>query len=64
MKETWFIAGVSPGFGRIWAEAALMSGDNVAATAHKSAGPNRQYKERENDKHTSGNFIWSNFDHR
>jgi hypothetical protein len=40
MKETWFIAGVSPGFGRIWAEAALMSGDNVAATAHKSAGPN------------------------
>ncbi|WP_375479956.1 oxidoreductase [uncultured Nostoc sp.] len=33
MKKTWFITGASRGFGRIWAEAALKRGDNVAATA-------------------------------
>ena len=33
MKKTWFITGASRGFGRIWAEAALERGDNVAATA-------------------------------
>ena len=32
MKKTWFITGASRGFGRIWAEAALMRGDRVAAT--------------------------------
>lgn len=31
--KTWFITGVSRGFGRIWAEAALDRGDRVAATA-------------------------------
>jgi NADP-dependent 3-hydroxy acid dehydrogenase YdfG len=35
--KTWLITGASRGFGRIWAEAALMSGDKVAATARKSA---------------------------
>ncbi len=35
MKKTWFITGASRGFGRIWAEAALTRGDNVAATARK-----------------------------
>ncbi|HUB19283.1 MAG TPA: SDR family NAD(P)-dependent oxidoreductase [Acidobacteriaceae bacterium] len=33
MKKTWFITGASRGFGRIWAEAALSRGDQVAATA-------------------------------
>ena len=33
MKKTWFITGASRGFGRIWAEAALARGDNIAATA-------------------------------
>ncbi|MBN9389966.1 MAG: SDR family oxidoreductase [Chloroflexi bacterium] len=33
MSKTWFITGVSRGFGREWAEAALERGDNVAATA-------------------------------
>ena len=37
MKKTWFITGASRGFGRIWAEAALMRGDQVAATARKLA---------------------------
>lgn len=37
MKKTWFITGASRGFGRIWAEAALTRGDNVAATARKLA---------------------------
>ena len=33
MTKTWFITGTSRGFGRIWAEAALERGDQVAATA-------------------------------
>lgn len=37
MKKTWFITGASRGFGRIWAEAALMRGDQVTATARKLA---------------------------
>ena len=32
-NKIWFITGVSRGFGRIWAEAALDRGDKVAATA-------------------------------
>jgi NAD(P)-dependent dehydrogenase (short-subunit alcohol dehydrogenase family) len=35
--KIWFITGASRGFGRIWAEAALLRGDKVAATARKSA---------------------------
>jgi NADP-dependent 3-hydroxy acid dehydrogenase YdfG len=35
MKKTWFITGASRGFGRIWAEAALTRGDQVAVTARK-----------------------------
>jgi NAD(P)-dependent dehydrogenase (short-subunit alcohol dehydrogenase family) len=31
--KVWFITGASKGFGRVWAEAALARGDNVAATA-------------------------------
>ena len=31
--KVWFITGTSKGFGRIWAEAALARGDQVAATA-------------------------------
>ena len=31
--KVWFITGASRGFGRVWAEAALDRGDNVAATA-------------------------------
>jgi len=37
MKKTWFITGASRGFGRIWAEAALSRGDQVAATARRLA---------------------------
>src|SRR5579862_8391566 len=37
MKKTWLITGASRGFGRIWAEAALMRGDQVVATARKLA---------------------------
>lgn len=33
MTKVWFITGSSKGFGRIWAEAALARGDQVAATA-------------------------------
>jgi len=33
MAKIWFITGVSRGFGRLWAEAALARGDSVAATA-------------------------------
>lgn len=33
MPKIWFITGVSRGFGRLWAEAALERGDRVAATA-------------------------------
>ncbi|HEY0253985.1 MAG TPA: SDR family oxidoreductase [Kofleriaceae bacterium] len=41
MAKTWFITGVSRGFGRLWAEAALERGDRVAATARdvKSLAP-------------------------
>ena len=35
--KIWFITGASRGFGRIWAEAALMRGDKVAATARTLA---------------------------
>lgn len=38
MKKTWFMTGASRGLGRIWAEAALMRGDQVTATARKLAG--------------------------
>ncbi|RFZ92646.1 SDR family NAD(P)-dependent oxidoreductase [Mucilaginibacter conchicola] len=34
-NKVWFITGASRGFGRVWAEAALKRGDNVAATARK-----------------------------
>ena len=37
MKKTWLITGASRGFGRVWAEAALGRGDNVAATARNAA---------------------------
>jgi NAD(P)-dependent dehydrogenase (short-subunit alcohol dehydrogenase family) len=33
--KVWFITGASRGFGRVWADAALMRGDKVAATARK-----------------------------
>jgi len=32
-EKVWFITGASRGFGRVWAEAALKRGDQVAATA-------------------------------
>ncbi len=35
--KTWFITGASRGFGRVWAEAALGRGDQVAATARDVA---------------------------
>jgi NAD(P)-dependent dehydrogenase (short-subunit alcohol dehydrogenase family) len=35
--KVWFITGTSKGFGRIWAEAALARGDQVAATARDVA---------------------------
>jgi NAD(P)-dependent dehydrogenase (short-subunit alcohol dehydrogenase family) len=35
--RTWFITGASRGFGRVWAEAALERGDNVAATARDTS---------------------------
>lgn len=37
MKKTWLITGASRGFGRIWAEAALQRGDQVAVTARELA---------------------------
>jgi len=37
MAKTILITGASKGFGRIWAEAALERGDNVAATARNTA---------------------------
>lgn len=37
MRKVWFITGASRGFGRIWAEAALSRGDQVAATARTLA---------------------------
>jgi NADP-dependent 3-hydroxy acid dehydrogenase YdfG len=33
--KVWFITGASRGFGRVWAEAALVRGDKVAVTARK-----------------------------
>jgi NAD(P)-dependent dehydrogenase (short-subunit alcohol dehydrogenase family) len=36
-SKIWFITGASRGFGRIWAEAALLRGDKVAATARTLA---------------------------
>ena len=36
-SKIWLITGASRGFGRIWAEAALTRGDNVAATARTLA---------------------------
>jgi NAD(P)-dependent dehydrogenase (short-subunit alcohol dehydrogenase family) len=40
-NKVWFITGTSRGFGRVWAEAALARGDQVAATARdlKSLAP-------------------------
>jgi NAD(P)-dependent dehydrogenase (short-subunit alcohol dehydrogenase family) len=37
MGKVWFITGASRGFGRLWAEAALERGDQVAATARDLA---------------------------
>ena len=37
-NKIWFITGASRGFGRIWTEAALERGDQVAATARKLSG--------------------------
>ncbi len=37
MKKTWFLTGASRGFGRVWAEAILQRGDQVAATARDVA---------------------------
>jgi NAD(P)-dependent dehydrogenase (short-subunit alcohol dehydrogenase family) len=34
-SKVWFITGTSKGFGRVWAEAALVRGDRVAATARQ-----------------------------
>lgn len=41
LNKVWFITGTSKGFGRVWAEAALARGDQVAATARdvKSLAP-------------------------
>ena len=36
-KKTWFITGASRGFGRIWTEAILQRGDQVAATARDAS---------------------------
>src|ERR1700677_5089714 len=33
VSKVWFITGTSKGFGRVWAQAALARGDQVAATA-------------------------------
>ena len=35
-QKVWFITGTSKGFGRVWAEAALARGDQVAATARNT----------------------------
>ncbi len=37
MSKVWFITGASRGFGRVWAEAAAVRGDKVAATARDVA---------------------------
>lgn len=47
MKKTVFITGVSKGFGRLWTEALLKRGDNVAATSRDTKVLNdlaEQYK--------------------
>jgi NADP-dependent 3-hydroxy acid dehydrogenase YdfG len=36
-SKVWFITGVSRGFGRLWALAALERGDRVAATARDTS---------------------------
>ncbi|WP_264992737.1 SDR family NAD(P)-dependent oxidoreductase, partial [Mycobacterium montefiorense] len=36
-SKVWFITGVSRGFGRLWALAALERGDKVAATARDTS---------------------------
>lgn len=38
MSKTIFITGASRGFGKLWAEAFLKRGDNVAATSRNSSG--------------------------
>jgi NAD(P)-dependent dehydrogenase (short-subunit alcohol dehydrogenase family) len=37
MPKVWFITGTSKGFGRVWAQAALERGDQVAATARDAS---------------------------
>jgi NAD(P)-dependent dehydrogenase (short-subunit alcohol dehydrogenase family) len=37
MPKVWFITGTSKGFGRVWAQAALERGDQVAATARDTS---------------------------
>lgn len=49
MQKTWFITGTSKGFGRVWAEAALQRGDQVAATA-RHPDSLRDLKETYGDK--------------
>ncbi|WP_121812084.1 SDR family NAD(P)-dependent oxidoreductase [Mucilaginibacter kameinonensis] len=49
MKKTVFITGVSTGFGKLWTEALLKRGDNVAATSRNAealADMAEQYKEQ------------------
>lgn len=49
MKKTVFITGVSTGFGKLWTEALLKRGDNVAATSRNAevlAGLAEQYKDQ------------------
>src|SRR6202000_2338208 len=48
-QKVWFITGTSKGFGRVWAEAALARGDQVAATARNMetlAGLTQRYGQR------------------
>ena len=44
-SKIWFITGASRGFGRVWTEAALTRGDQVAATARDAASV-ADFKER------------------
>ena len=37
MSKVWFVTGASRGFGRVWVEAALKRGDQVAATARDAS---------------------------
>ncbi|THD64891.1 MAG: SDR family oxidoreductase [Phenylobacterium sp.] len=48
-NKVWFITGTSKGFGRIWAEAALARGDQVAATA-RDAGALKPLVDRYGDQ--------------